>query len=171
MDEVILVDEQDNVIGSMEKLSAHKQGLLHRAFSVFVMNDRGELLIQQRASGKYHSAGMWSNTCCSHPRPGEGNEDAAHRRLKEEMGFDCPLDPIFTLLYKADVGNGLIENEYDHIFLGTYSGDVHPNPDEVQAYQYISLDKLQVWMTSEPESFTPWLHLALPEFAAIIAQQ
>lgn len=171
MDEVILVDEQDNSLGSMEKLSAHKQGLLHRAFSVFVLNDKDELLIQQRACGKYHSAGMWSNTCCSHPRPGEGNEDAAHRRLKEEMGFDCPLKSIFTLLYKADVGNGLIENEYDHIFLGTYSGDVHPNPDEVQAYQYISLDKLQVWMTSEPESFTPWLHLALPEFAAIIAQQ
>ena len=114
---VIVVNEKDEWLGSMEKLLAHKEGVLHRAFSVFVVNDKNELLLQQRAEGKYHSGGLWSNTCCSHPAPGESTTAAAHRRLQEEMGFDCDIEKIFELRYKSDVGNGLIENEYDHIYI------------------------------------------------------
>lgn len=170
IDSVIVVNEQDEQLRTMEKLAAHKEGVLHRAFSVFVLNDKKELLIQQRAHHKYHSGGLWSNTCCSHPMPNEDTEAAAHRRLMEEMGFDCTLRPIFTLRYKADVGNSLIENEYDHIFLGTYQSNVKPNPAEVQAQRYIALKDLQIWMQQEPALFTPWLHLALPKFMQAVAE-
>ncbi len=165
-DEVIIVNERDEWLGTMSKLEAHKNGVLHRAISVFVMNDKNELLLQQRAADKYHSGGLWSNTCCSHPMPAESTMAAAHRRLQEEMGFDCELEQIFTLRYKADVGNDLIENEYDHIFLGHYNGTVAANKEEVQDYQYITIENLEKMMQAVPESYTPWLHLALPKFKA-----
>jgi len=169
--EVILVNEKDEWLGTMEKLQAHQQGLLHRAFSVFVLNNKNELLLQQRAAAKYHSGGLWSNTCCSHPAPGESTMAAAHRRLQEEMGFDCPVQQIFTLRYNAQVGEGLIENEYDHIYLGHYNGIVKNNEDEVQDHKFISLDELRRWMKDEPALFTPWLHLALPRFILSISPQ
>jgi isopentenyl-diphosphate delta-isomerase len=167
-DDVIIVNERDEWLGTMGKMEAHKSGALHRAISVFVMNDKNELLLQQRAEGKYHSGGLWSNTCCSHPMPAESTMAAAHRRLQEEMGFDCELEPVFTLRYKADVGSSLIENEFDHIFYGNYNGPVQVNKDEVQDYQYISIENLEKMMKAVPESFTPWLHLALPNFLTVI---
>lgn len=168
---VILVNERDEWLGTMEKLEAHKKGALHRAFSVFVTNDKNELLLQQRADGKYHSGGLWSNTCCSHPAAGESTLSGAHRRLQEELGFDCELEPIFTLRYKSDVGNGLIENEYDHIYIGQYNGHVAANAEEVQDYRYVSVDELQDWIERSPNEFTAWFHLALPKFIAYISQE
>jgi isopentenyl-diphosphate delta-isomerase len=135
--DVIVVNEKDEWMGTMEKMEAHINGTLHRAFSVFILNDSAELLLQQRAAGKYHSAGLWSNTCCSHPMPAESTLAAAHRRLKEEMGFDCELKPLFTLRYKAVVGD-LIENEYDHIYIGKYNGPVTMNTEEVQNFKFLS---------------------------------
>jgi len=163
-DHVIVVNEQDEWLGTMEKFAAHKKGILHRAFSVFVMNGKNELLIQQRADDKYHSGGLWSNTCCSHPYPGESTIAGAHRRLQEEMGMDCMLQPLFHLRYRSEVGNALIENEYDHIYIGTYKGEVIPNISEVKDYRYISLTELREWMDNEPLSFTKWFHLAMPHF-------
>jgi isopentenyl-diphosphate Delta-isomerase len=163
-DHVILVSEQDEWLGTMEKLTAHQEGRLHRAFSVFVMNSAGEMLLQQRAADKYHSGGLWSNTCCSHPYPGESTIAAAHRRLQEEMGLDCPLTPLFHLRYTAEVGNKLIESEYDHIYLGRYNGDVHINTEEVQDHKFIPLTELEEWRNSKPEEFTQWFHLAMPLF-------
>jgi len=163
-DHVILVNERDEWVGSMEKIAAHQAGKLHRAFSVFVLNDQNEMLVQQRADGKYHSGGLWSNACCSHPRPGESTLTAAHRRLKQELGFDCELRALFHLRYSLGVGNGLVENEYDHIFIGTYSKPVVPDSEEVKAYNYISLSQLADWMAKEPDSFTGWFKLAMPQF-------
>ncbi|RAJ73521.1 isopentenyl-diphosphate delta-isomerase [Chitinophaga dinghuensis] len=160
--EVILVNESDEPIGTMEKLEAHEKGLLHRAFSVFVVNDAGEILIQQRALDKYHSGGLWTNTCCSHPAPGETTLAAAHRRLQEEMGFDCPLQEIFSFTYKNVFDNGLTEHEFDHVFVGTYNGLVRPDVAEVNNYQYLPANQLLERMKAEPESFTVWFHRALP---------
>lgn len=169
-EQVIIVDEHDIPLEIMDKVEAHKKGLLHRAFSVFIFNAKKELLLQQRAQSKYHSGGLWSNTCCSHPIPGEDTLTAAHRRLQEEMGFDCTLEHLFSFQYKADVGNGLIENEFDHVYIGMYEGDIIPAPGEVSAYQYLALDKLQSLMHSEPGNFTPWLHLAMPAVTARLNQ-
>jgi isopentenyl-diphosphate delta-isomerase len=140
---VILVDENDVERGTAEKLRAHAEGALHRAFSVIVFNRRGELLLQCRAGGKYHSAGLWTNTCCGHPRPGEDTLVAARRRLGEEMGIDCDLQPLFGLRYRADFANGLAENEYDHVFVGRYDGEPRPDPGEVQAWRWAPLDSLR----------------------------
>jgi isopentenyl-diphosphate delta-isomerase len=170
-DDVIVVNENDEWLGTMEKMKAHKDGILHRAFSVFVLNNNNELLIQQRATTKYHSAGLWSNTCCSHPIPDESTMAGAHRRLREEMGFDCPLKELFTLRYKAQVDKGLIENEYDHIYFGYYDEAIHINPDEVSAFKYIPIDELEQWMTNAPALFTPWLHLAFPKIKAYVSTQ
>ena len=167
--EVIVVNEKDEWMGTMDKMEAHLSGTLHRAFSVFVLNNNNELILQQRALHKYHSGGLWSNTCCSHPMPAESTLAAAHRRLQEEMGFDCELKPIFTLRYKANVGE-LIENEYDHIYLGTYNGDVKINKEEVSDYKLISLKKLEDELANKPNSFTPWLHLAFQQFKAAVAR-
>ncbi|MEO8068163.1 MAG: isopentenyl-diphosphate Delta-isomerase [Flavobacteriales bacterium] len=155
---VVLVDEQDNAIGAMGKMEVHRSGLLHRAFSVFVFNEKGQLLLQRRAPGKYHSAGLWTNTCCGHPRPGEDLQGAAQRRLMEEMGIACALERNFSFTYTADVGNGLRENELDHVFSGSYSGDPHPDPEEADAWRAIALDALELEMAREPHRFTPWLH-------------
>ena len=168
---VILVNEQDEWIGTMDKMEAHRSGALHRAFSVFVVNSKNELLLQQRAIEKYHSAGLWSNTCCSHPMPGESTIAAAHRRLQEEMGFDCKLQASFTLRYQAEVGNDLIENEYDHIYIGHYDGDVHINKEEVHESRFVDLDTIQQWMTTEPKAFTAWFHLAFQKFVAHLQPQ
>lgn len=159
--EVILVDEKDRKTGVCEKMSAHRRGRLHRAFSVFVFGSAGRLLIQQRAAGKYHSAGLWSNTCCSHPRPGETTRQAAHRRLREEMGFDCSLRKIFAFRYKTDFGNGLFENEYDHVLAGTFDGAPKPCPSEVRDWKWISTAALQSDVRKHPVRYTSWLKKCL----------
>lgn len=163
MDYVITIDEADQPTGTAEKLAAHQQGTLHRAFSVFVFNDRHELLLQQRAPDKYHSGGLWTNTCCSHPTPGEATIDAAHRRLMEEMGFDCPLDYLKHFRYRAEVDKDLIENELDHLYNGTYNGTVLPNPGEVSAYRFMNLEAIKEWVAREPEAFTAWFKMILPD--------
>ena len=127
MEQVILVNEQDEQTGVMEKMEAHQKALLHRAFSVFIFNDKGELLLQQRASDKYHSGGLWTNTCCSHPNPDEETITAAQRRLKEEMGFTTKLSKAFDFIYKSEFSNGLTEHEFDHVFTGYYNGEIHPD--------------------------------------------
>ncbi len=154
---VILVDEDDREIGTEEKLEAHKQGLLHRAFSIFVVDSGRRMLIQKRASGKYHSAGLWSNTCCGHPLPGEPVEQAAHKRLREEMGFDCALEHAFNFTYKAYLGNGLSENEYDRVFVGQFEGEPRPNPEEVEDWRWIAMEELRADVQERPDRYTYWL--------------
>jgi isopentenyl-diphosphate delta-isomerase len=167
MDErVILVDAMDTPVGTADKLEAHRSGRLHRAFSVFVLNDGNELLLQRRAEGKYHSGGLWSNTCCSHPRPGEDTAAAAGRRLEEEMGFRCDLVPAFDMVYRADVGNGLVEYEYDHIFLGRWNGSPSPDAREVMDWRWVALDDLAEEVVSNPRRFTYWFRVALLELDA-----
>lgn len=161
---VILVNERDEWQGTMDKITAHKEGALHRAFSVFIVNDKNEVLLQQRALDKYHSGGLWSNTCCSHPLPSESTFAAAHRRMQEEMGISTPLESIFTLRYRSEVGNGLIENEYDHIYIGRYNDIPAINPEEVMAFQYRSIPEIKQWMNDKPADFTAWFHLAFPRF-------
>ncbi|MEC5145437.1 isopentenyl-diphosphate Delta-isomerase [Chitinophaga sp. 212800010-3] len=160
--DIILVNEQDEAIGTMEKMEAHEKGLLHRAFSVFIINDAGEILLQRRALEKYHSPGLWTNACCSHPYPDETTEAAAHRRLGEELGFDCPLHEIFSFTYRTEFDNGLTEHEFDHVLLGTYNGDIYPNPSEVCDYHFLKTDRILDLMRREPASFTFWFHQALP---------
>jgi isopentenyl-diphosphate delta-isomerase len=135
-EKIILVNEQDEVTGSMEKMEAHRKGLLHRAFSIFIFNGKGEMLLQQRAFSKYHSAGLWTNACCSHPAPGEDIKDAVSRRLQEEMGFKTPLKKIFDFIYKAEFDNGLTEFEFDHVFAGEYEGPVKINTEEVNDFYF-----------------------------------
>ncbi len=162
VEEVVLVDQHDNPVGTMEKMEAHKKGLLHRAFSVFLFNSEGEMLLQQRAADKYHSAGLWTNACCSHPRPGETIEAAARRRLIEEMGISAAVQPLFQFVYEASFDNGLREHEYDHVLVGTINGAVPFNPDEVAAVQYASMNELQARLHREPDQFTAWFRLAFP---------
>lgn len=156
-DEVILVNYEDEVLGTMPKLQAHLEGKMHRAFSVFIFNSSGQLLLQQRAFGKYHSAGKWTNTCCSHPRPGEETGDAAVRRLLEEMGMYCEIEHKFSFRYDAEVGNGLIENEYDHVYFGISNREPQPNADEVHAFKYVAMPALQEDLRKNPEHYTEWL--------------
>jgi isopentenyl-diphosphate delta-isomerase len=160
--QVILVNEADEAIGAMEKIEAHQKALLHRAISVFVFNKNGELLLQQRALEKYHSAGLWTNTCCSHPEPGEETLAAAERRLKEEMGFKTPLRHAFTFTYLSDFDNGLTEHEVDHVFTGFYDGSIIPNSEEVAAFKFISMDQLQQLIKNDPQEFTTWFKIAVP---------
>ncbi len=162
MEEVILVTEQDEPIGSMEKMEAHRKGALHRAFSTFIVNDRNEMLLQQRAKTKYHSAGLWTNACCSHPRPNEETEAAAIRRLHEELGFTAPLTKIFDFHYNAAFDNGLTEHEYDHVYLGRYTGKIIPNPNEVQDYCYKKMEDIADSIRSHPHKYTTWFCLAFP---------
>src|SRR5688572_1743450 len=135
--DVILVDESDNQVGTMEKMEVHEKALLHRAFSVFIFNQKGEMLLQQRAAGKYHSAGLWTNACCSHPAPGIDTKAAATNRLQEELGFTTPLNESFNFIYNAPFDNGLTEYEFDHVFIGSYDDDIHPLPARVSAYSYL----------------------------------
>ncbi len=159
---IILVNEQDEALATMEKLEAHQKGLLHRAFSVFIVNSANEMLLHQRAFHKYHSGGLWTNACCSHPKPGEEVEEAAHRRLQEEMGFDCPLQKLFTFTYHATFDNGLIEHEYDHVFLGRFDGEVFPDTSEVDEFGFFSLQEIARQIRDTPERFTYWFKVAFP---------
>lgn len=160
---VILVDENDTETGSMEKLMVHQLGLLHRAFSVFVFNTKGELLLQQRADNKYHSAGLWTNTCCSHPRINETIIDAVERRLDEEMGLRCKTDFIFSFTYKIKFKNGLTEHEFDHVYYGITDDLPIPERSEVKDYKYIRLDDLKADLILQPGSYTEWMKICLPK--------
>jgi isopentenyl-diphosphate Delta-isomerase len=169
-EQVILVDAHDHEIGTMDKLAAHENGgVRHRAFSVFIVDPRGYWLLQRRAEGKYHFPGLWTNACCSHPRPGEGTEDAAHRRLREELGFDCPLAERFQFEYKAiSAAEGLTEHELDHVFTGVHGGKIHPAPEEVGAVRWVSPVELEQELRKHPEAFTPWFKLAAMRVRQII---
>lgn len=162
MNEVILVNEADEQIGTMEKMEAHRQGVLHRAFSIFVFAKDGRMLLQKRADDKYHSGGLWTNTCCSHPAPGTTTVKAASQRLNEEMGFTTSLLHAFTFIYKAPFSNGLTEHELDHVFIGYYDGEVHPDPGEVKEYNYFSFGEIRQMLEKNPENFTAWFRIAFP---------
>lgn len=151
----------DTQVGTMEKLEAHQKGLLHRCFSILVFNSKGEMLIHRRADEKYHCGGLWTNACCSHQRPGESTLDAAHRRLKEEMGFDCNLEEKCFFIYKAKFDNGLTEHEFDHVLFGFYDGDIKPDPAEVSDYAWLSLKELKKRIDQHPENYTPWFRIIL----------
>jgi isopentenyl-diphosphate Delta-isomerase len=161
--DVILVNETDQVIGAMEKIEAHRKGLLHRAFSVFIFNSKGEMLLQQRARNKYHSADLWTNACCSHPAPGESTLKAAEQRLLEEMGFTTPLQKVFQFTYKTEFDNGLTENEYDHVFAGTWDGLIAPQKDEVSDYCFKTMHEIQSSLLTHPQKYTTWFHIAFPQ--------
>lgn len=162
-DHVILVDADDVPVGFEDKLRAHREGRLHRAFSVFVMNAAGEMLLQRRAIDKYHSGGLWSNTCCSHPRPGESTLAAAHRRLQEEMGFDCPLRPVYRFVYRAVLDAGMIEHEIDSVLVGQFDGEPRPDPVEVAGFRWAAPASIARALDDHPERFTVWFRLAFPE--------
>lgn len=161
-EEVILVNERDEPVGVLEKMEAHRKALLHRAFSVFIFNKKGEMLLQQRASHKYHSAGLWTNACCSHPRPGEDTREAARRRLFEELGFTTDLEKIFHFTYKSVFANGLTEFEFDHVFTGVYDDSIFPNKEEVSNYCFKSMEEIRDDLALHPERYTSWFRLALP---------
>lgn len=161
--QVILVNENDEPIGAMEKMEAHQKGLLHRAFSVFIFDRKGRMLLQQRAAAKYHGAHLWTNACCSHPYPGEAVEDAAKRRLAEEMGFQTPIEKIFSFTYRAQVENHLIEHEYDHVFAGEYEGEIHPDKKEVSDFCYVEMGEIKEAMELRPHTFTSWFKIAFPK--------
>jgi isopentenyl-diphosphate delta-isomerase len=160
---VILVDANDSEVGTAEKLDAHLTGALHRAVSVFLFDGHGRLLLQRRAAAKYHSAGAWSNTCCGHPRPGESVQDAASRRLAEEMGIHCDLEESFVFTYTADLGQGLSEPEVDHVFTGTFVGAPAPDPGEVESWGWMSLPRLRDDVAANPHRYSAWLPIALRE--------
>lgn len=162
---VTLVDADDRPIGTAEKLAAHREGLLHRAISVFVVDGRGRLLLQRRALGKYHSVGLWSNSCCSHPRPGEPVLDAAHRRLREEMGFDCELEAHGCFTYRAELTRDLVEHEIDHLFVGQWNGTPMPDPEQVGEWRWLAPASLASELRDRPERFTAWFALALAHIA------
>lgn len=161
--EVVLVDANDNPMGVMEKMEAHVQGALHRAFSIFLFNGKGELLLQRRALDKYHSAGLWSNTCCSHPLPDEPLLVAAERRLMEEMGLTCVMAKAFDFIYKASIGNSIIEHEFDHVFFGTTEELPSVNEVEVSDWKWMSLFDVYIDVQLHPEMYTEWFKIALPQ--------
>lgn len=161
MEYVILVDEHDNAIGTMEKQQAHVEGLLHRAFSIFIFNPEKKILLQKRASTKYHCGGLWTNACCSHPRENEHTQEAANRRLAEEMGIQCSLTPLFSFSYKTEFDNGLTEHEIDHVFFGSTDETPKLNSLEVEDYRYVGIEELQLEIKEFPQHFTPWFLIAL----------
>lgn len=163
MEHVILVNESDQQIGIMEKMAAHIVPRLHRAFSIFIFNSQGKLLLQQRALTKYHSPGLWTNTCCSHPRNGETMEQATTRRLQEEMGMTCDMHEVFTFIYKAPVGLGLTEHEFDHVWFGQSDDTPLINTEEVASWKYMSLDDIAEDMRQHPESYTEWFKISFSE--------
>lgn len=163
MEQVMLVDIDDQQIGIMEKMEAHRTAVLHRAFSVFIFNRKGDMLLQQRAIQKYHSGGLWTNACCSHPRPDEDTLQAAKRRLQEELGFITPLEKAFEFIYKAELDNNLTEHELDHVFIGEYDGTIIPNEEEVKDYCFKSVESILESMELQPHKYTAWFHIALPK--------
>ncbi len=156
-EQMVLVDETDTALGTAGKFEAHREGRLHRAFSVIVWDREGRLLLQKRSIGKYHSGGLWTNACCGHPRPGETAADGAARRLQEEMGFVCPLTGLGTIQYRAELDNGMTEHELVHVFRGVYDGAISPNPEEAEGYQWVSLEALRGDIASSPQRYSAWL--------------
>ncbi len=167
-DQIILVNEDDQEIGTGEKMDVHRKGLLHRAFSVFVLNDNRELLLQRRAFHKYHSGGLWTNTCCSHPKPGVETELFIHKRIEEEMGFDCDIEYLFSFLYKKEFSNSLIEHELDYVYKGYYRNDPVPSPDEVVEWKWMDLDLIREDLIRNPEIYTYWFITAFDKFYSSI---
>ena len=163
-EKVILVSEVDEQLGLMAKMEAHEKGILHRAFSVFIFNKKGELLLQQRALDKYHSPGLWTNTCCSHQRDGESNIEAGKRRLQEEMGFNCDLKELFWFVYKASFDNGLTEHELDHVMIGHYDDDPIVNLEEAAAFKWMPLEDVKKDMQKQPELYTEWFKIIFNEY-------
>lgn len=163
-EKVILVSEKDEQLGLMGKMEAHKKAVLHRAFSVFIFNDKGELMLQQRALNKYHSPGLWTNTCCSHQRDGETNIQAGKRRLEEEMGFKCELKESFWFVYKAAFDNGLTEHELDHVMIGYYDDDPKINKEEVASYKWMLLEDVKKDIAQHPELYTEWFKIIFKEY-------
>lgn len=159
---LVLVNEKDDFLGTMEKMEVHRKALLHRAFSVFLFNKRGDMLLQQRAFSKYHSGGLWTNTCCSHPYPEETPVQAAKRRMREELGIDTDVEPAFHFIYKAELDNDLTEYEFDHVLLGVYDGPVEPNRHEVHDHAYVSMIDLKKNILLEPDKYTAWFRIAFP---------
>jgi len=171
MSEIITrVDKFDTEMGPIEKMEAHYKGTLHRAFSILVFNSKNELLLQKRALSKYHSPGLWTNTCCSHPRFGEKLEDAIYRRLKEEMGFTCKLKEAFSFTYKVQFDDGLFEHEFDHVFIGRYDGDLFPNKDEVDDYKWVNLKELKKDIQKNPEAYTYWFKVLFDKAEDILQE-
>jgi isopentenyl-diphosphate delta-isomerase len=160
---VILVDVLDNQLGLMPKMEAHEKAVLHRAFSVFIFNDEGELMLQQRAAHKYHSPLLWTNTCCSHQRDGESNIEAGKRRLIEEMGFKTNLKEIFSFVYKAPFDNGLTEHELDHVMIGNFNGTPKINPDEVASYKWMTMEAVKKDIELQPKLYTAWFKIIFKE--------
>lgn len=165
-EEIILVDKNDKPIGFEEKIKAHENGgKLHRAFSIFIFNSDKKMLLQLRSIKKHHFGGLWTNTCCSHPRRGEELKDATHRRLKEEFGFDTAMKEIFSFIYRAeDKDSGLTEHEIDHVFVGKFDGELHPNPEEIDDFRWVDIGELQKDVETNPEKYTPWFRIALEKF-------
>lgn len=158
---IIAVDELDKEIGSIEKMEAHYKGILHRAFSILVFNSNNQLLLQKRSLKKYHSPGLWTNTCCSHPRYGETLKDAVYRRIKEEMGFTCKLEERFSFVYKVEFEDNLFENEYDHVFIGKYDGDIIPNKEEVDDFKWVDINYIREDIKVNPELYTYWFKVLI----------
>lgn len=169
-EKVILVNEKDEKIGLMAKQEAHEKGLLHRAFSVFVFNEKNELMLQQRALHKYHSPGLWTNTCCSHQRDGESTLAAGKRRLQEEMGFSVDLKETTSFIYKAPFDNGLTEHELDHILLGNYNDEPNINPDEVSSWKWMPIEEVRSDIQNQPETYTAWFKIIFDKFYQHISQ-
>ncbi len=169
-EQVILVDSNDREMGFEEKLQAHQEAKLHRAFSVFVFNSKGETMLQQRASGKYHSSNLWTNTCCGHPRKGETVQQAAERRLEEEMGFRCHLEEIFHYTYKVPLDNELWENEFLHVLAGKFDGIPKPNPEEASNWKWASLETIEKELSEHPKNYTKWFKISLNEHAKELRQ-
>jgi len=168
---VILVDECDIPVGDMEKMEAHEKGLLHRAISVFIINSKGEVLLQRRADHKYHSGGLWTNTCCTHPRVGESCFDAANRRLEEEMGMKADLHEAFFFIYKAELDHGLTEHEFDHVFIGFSDETPVLNPDEVSDFKWMTVSDIQNSIQSDPKAFTEWFKVIFSEFQSELGKE
>lgn len=162
-DDIILVDDKDNQIGTGEKMAVHKAGKLHRAFSIFVFNSQRELMLQKRASGKYHCGGLWTNTCCSHPRPNENLIEATKRRLQEEMGFGCDLEEVLSFIYKVKFDNGLVEHEFDHVLVGKFDSEPEINPDEVEDWRWIKMEDLFKDIKLNPDNYTPWFRILMED--------
>jgi isopentenyl-diphosphate delta-isomerase len=170
MEQVILVNERDEITGIEEKIKAHFLGVLHRAFSIFIFNTDGQLLLQKRASTKYHSRGLWSNTCCGHPRLGESIINASRRRLWEEMGFDCEVNESFEFIYQTELDNDLIEHEYDHVLIGKFDGSPNPSRDEVDDWKWIDMETLKLDMRENPETYTYWFRISLDLLCARLSR-
>ena len=161
---IIIVDDANNEVGYAEKLYVHKEGLLHRAFSVILFNDKYEILLQKRAFDKYHCGGLWANSCCSHPLKGEDSLNTVHRRVREELGCHCDVDYLFTFKYKAEFDNGLIENEIDNVFIGVVKGELDINKGEVEMVKWMDVNELMLNMEKYPDIYVPWFKIIMNEY-------